>query len=250
MILAIDIGNTRTKVALFDQEELVWVKSCPGEALEAQLQDWLAPLADEDLDAVGWARVGQSAHIEAYACWQRFLPGIRLIPIQAATAGPIENLYQTPHTLGVDRILSVIGARYHHPDQAVLVIDAGTAITYDYSDAEGRYHGGGIAPGMYMRFKALHTFTAQLPFVQPTDTPPLLGRTTEQSIQSGVINGLRAEVAGIISQYEAQTKGYLQVFLTGGDAYLFENHLKSLTFADANLVLRGIFCHITQILAE
>ncbi|MCB0841544.1 MAG: type III pantothenate kinase, partial [Bacteroidetes bacterium] len=127
-----------------------------------------------------------------------------------------------------------------------LVIDAGTAITYDFATANGEYKGGGIAPGMAMRFRALHEFTARLPLVSSQSDVLLIGDSTTASIQSGVQWGIIAEVEGMISYYKSQISPDLQVFLTGGDSGFFENHLKNINFADSNLILKGIHYILTR----
>jgi len=153
---------------------------------------------------------------------------------------PITNLYATPQTLGVDRIAAVCGARQLLPMSNCLVIDAGTCITYDFLDAQGNYHGGMIAPGLAMKFKAMHTFTSRLPFLeQDSFVPALSGKTTAQAMQSGVYNGTLAEAEGIIKRYESQAEN-LVTLLCGGDAAFFETNLKGRIFAVPELVLFGL----------
>jgi type III pantothenate kinase len=152
---------------------------------------------------------------------------------------PITNLYATPKTLGMDRLAAVCGAHQLFPSDNCLIIDAGTCITYDFKDKEANYHGGSISPGLAMRFKAVHTFTAKLPLVTPKPGVKLIGQSTETSIQSGVVNGLLAEIEGIIRQY-LEKFPELQVILCGGDAGFFENQLKASIFASPELVLMGL----------
>lgn len=167
-------------------------------------------------------------------------PHLQVLRIDRDTALPIGNRYRSPQTLGMDRICAAIAGRDRAPQGPVLVINAGTAITYDYVDAEGDYLGGGIAPGMRGRFRALHEFTAALPLVDPAGPLQLIGDDTETSIRSGVLNGLLAEIEGIVARYRDLAGPALSVFLTGGDTEFLGNHLKSVTFADANLLLYGI----------
>jgi type III pantothenate kinase len=148
-------------------------------------------------------------------------------------------LYATPTTLGVDRIAGVCGAKHMSPKTNVLVIDAGTCITYDFLDRDGNFLGGGISPGLMMRFNAVHNFTARLPLVPLVEIAPLIGDSTETCIQSGVINGLIEELGGIISLYRQKFEG-LAVILSGGDARFFENKLKGSIFAVPELVLSGL----------
>lgn len=152
---------------------------------------------------------------------------------------PIKNLYTTPATLGADRIAGVCGAKAIFPLETCLVIDAGTCVTYDLIDHQGRYHGGGISPGLAMRFQALHTFTAKLPLIHPKSNAPLIGNSTESSIQSGVVNGMLLEMEGMAQQY-AEAFGDVRVILCGGDAMFFENQMKASIFASPELVLIGL----------
>jgi len=159
-----------------------------------------------------------------------------------ATAGmptPLNNAYATPHTLGIDRLAGAVAAVSHFPATNILVIDAGTAVTFDFTDHEGTYRGGSISPGLNTRLKSLHTFTGRLPMVHPQPINYLIGNTTEESILSGVINGLRCEIDGIIDEYQLLYPD-LKVILTGGDAKYFEKTLKNNIFAIPNLVLAGL----------
>jgi type III pantothenate kinase len=142
----------------------------------------------------------------------------------------------------MDRIAGVAGAWSRKPEFCSLVIDIGTAITYDLIDEKGRYHGGGISPGLALRCRALHSFTARLPLVDHNialSSLPLVGHDTVSSIRSGVLHGTAAEIDGMIARYKAENPGCL-VWLTGGDAALFAGCLKSQIFAAPNLVLEGL----------
>jgi type III pantothenate kinase len=125
------------------------------------------------------------------------------------------------------------------PQEDVLVIDAGTAVTYDLMTSDGCYQGGSISPGILMRYKALHTFTERLPLLSPEGQPELTGRDTAGSIHSGVINGLVSEVEGIVNEY-LRVFPRLKIILTGGDHNYFDKRLKVKTFAAPNLVLEGL----------
>ncbi len=143
---------------------------------------------------------------------------------------PIKNTYHSPNTLGMDRLAAAVGANQLFPNQAILLIDIGTAIKYDYISAENCFEGGIISPGMRIRFEALHSFTKKLPLVSFVENPPLIGKNTEQCIQSGVINGMTAEICGMIENY--QKIGINQVIFSGGDATFFESQIKKATFAE------------------
>ncbi len=154
---------------------------------------------------------------------------------------PINNKYSSKQTLGRDRIAAVVGASKIFPGRNILVIDAGTCITYDFINNKNEYLGGAISPGLRMRFKALNKFTGRLPAVEHrgTEIPDLIGDTTEGSILSGVINGLSGEINGFINSYKSNNNR-LETIITGGDHKYFDKLLKYKTFAAPFLVLDGL----------
>lgn len=241
-MLAIDIGNTRTKVACFTEKQMGKVHSFPSKEFEEQFSAYIKELPTPPA-RIGWISVAQKLDIRTLNLWtaQKITP--HFSHIHTLMDLPVKMGYQTPQTLGTDRIVAAIGAKAQisNHKQAILVIDAGTAITYDCINSEGMYLGGGIAPGIRMRFQALHHFTARLPLIETIKAVPLIGDSTHNSMLSGVVNGVLAEVEGIIQRYKEQFNHKISVFLTGGDALFFENHLKSINFVDAQLVLKGIF---------
>lgn len=154
---------------------------------------------------------------------------------------PLKISYSTPSTLGPDRIAAAVGAWNRAPGRNILVIDAGTAITYDVVTSDGRYIGGNISPGAALRFRSLHEYTASLPRVSPEGDIPMVGYSTETAIRSGVINGVVNEISGYVNRLSTVYDSLL-VFLTGGDADLFEIPIKSGIFAVKFLVLEGLEC--------
>ncbi|MDD2438102.1 MAG: type III pantothenate kinase [Massilibacteroides sp.] len=152
---------------------------------------------------------------------------------------PIKIEYKTPATLGKDRLAAVVGANYLKPGEDILVIDAGTAITYDLINAAGVYLGGNISPGMTTRFKALNHFTSQLPLVEASAEIPSFGFDTVSAIRAGVVYGIVYEMTGYIEELKRKNPSLL-VFLTGGHSIYFERRLKNSIFADINLVLTGL----------
>lgn len=229
MNLVVDYGNSSAKVAIFNHLELV-EKHAFKEMSE--LKSFLEQSHADNLIVSSVTTEADRITSWAVNAKQKFI-------LSHTLRLPIKILYKTPHTLGVDRIAGACGALQLFPGCSSLVIDAGTCITYDFIDAKGDYHGGGISPGLLMRFKAVHTFTARLPLVTPTELPDLIGNSTEASIQSGVIYGLIGEIDGIIARYRTQFPD-LKVILCGGDARFFENKLKDLIFASPDLVLVGL----------
>lgn len=228
--IAIDIGNTGGKYGVFEQDALV------SQGFFKEEEGLPQEVTSQTFDHAIIASVsGSAAQIKAGLS----VSG-SIIELSGQTALPISNAYQTPQTLGADRIAGAIAANYFFPGRNCLVIDAGTAITYDFVDAQGCYQGGGIAPGIQMKFKALHNFTRRLPLVQEINTDfPLIGKTTQESLQSGVLGGTVAEVDGIIRAYQ-QESDHLVVILCGGDAGFFESNVKHTIFVIPELVLIGL----------
>jgi len=163
----------------------------------------------------------------------------KTIVLDASTPIPLRNSYKTPETLGNDRIAAAVAAWYEFPDNNILVIDAGTAITTDLVKKNGEFCGGAISPGIDMRFKALHTFTGRLPLIKRKNIKYLTGATTAESISSGVINGVVAEIDGIIDKYKLIYPDLVTVF-GGGDSNFLLKRLKNSIFARSNPVLNGL----------
>ena len=223
--LIIDQGNTFTKVALFEEGRLLK----QGVLRVTQgVSEWVNQSADIILSSVGKDEELQS-----------LLVGHNVLTLDAETAVPIENKYQSKKTLGNDRLAGVVAATLQFPEHHVLVIDAGTCITFDLINDKKEYLGGSIAPGLQMRLKALNNQTARLPLVELQNTTKLVGDDTDSSILSGVVNGTLAEIDGLISRYKEQYPN-LQIIMTGGDANFFDKGLKNSIFADLNLVLKGL----------
>jgi type III pantothenate kinase len=229
MNLVIDLGNTSAKVGLFEHDKL-------------------RQYAKIDTNEIyNFVQTHQPEHIlicsvnsDAKVLREQLISlttSVYLLNHQLPV--PLTNYYQTPHTLGADRVAAVVGAKTLHPDQNCLVIDLGTCITYDFIDAANNYWGGSISPGVYMRFRAMHTFTARLPLVEPSPDIPLTGRNTTEALQSGVIYGMAAELEGIIAQY-LQERKTITTILCGGDALLFETKIKAPIFVIPELVLIGL----------
>ena len=229
MNIVVDYGNSSAKVGIFDGDKLTAQHNfLTTEELKKFLENFSA-------DNFIISSVTKDPHqVSAWATLvkQKFILNPQL-PL------PVQVKYATPATLGVDRIAGVCGAQHAFPNTNTLVIDAGTCITFDFLDKHGNFLGGGISPGLMMRFQAVHTFTARLPLVASADEPPLIGDSTERCIQSGVINGITAEINGVISLYKQKFEG-LTVILSGGDARFFENKLKGSIFAVPELVLSGL----------
>ena len=232
MNLIIDIGNTATKIAIFEEGEIKETIRCSNQSLEG-----LTVLCDRYPIRKGIL----SSVISISEDIRRQLEQLPfpVLEFTYRTPVPIRNLYRTPQTLGMDRLAAVVAAYTQRPECPALVIDAGTCITYDYIDELGQYHGGNISPGVEMRFKALHTFTDKLPHVAASGETPAYGNSTETAIRAGVIRGIEHEIRGYIEQLKKNYPSLL-VFLTGGNEFSFDTNLKSGIFADGFLVLKGL----------
>ena len=232
--LIIDIGNTIAKLAVFDGGGIVEVIHTDNESLSL-LPDFVDKYKASISQAIVSTVVDLTERVESRLSSLPFY----CLRMDSSTLLPIANLYETPETLGNDRLAAVVGANCMFPGRDILVIDAGTCITYDFVDASAQYHGGNISPGLAMRFKALNAFTSRLPLVESDGRLPECGKDTETAIRVGVMKGLEMEINGYISQYESKYPGLL-FFLTGGDSFSFEVHSKNEIFADKFLVLKGL----------
>ncbi len=232
MNLIIDVGNTRIKTAVFDGSKLIHNESITNDSFDYTVVEIIKKFqcTNAIISSVGSLKKTQIAELPAE---------INLIELDYNTKVPFVNKYATPKTLGVDRIALVSSAISKYPNKNVLIIDAGTCITYDYINNEGIYYGGAISPGLQMRYKALNVFTEKLPLLEASEKFELVGNSTETSIHSGVINGIINEIDGIINQYRKKNID-LTVVLTGGDVNFLSNRLKNGIFANPNFLLEGL----------
>lgn len=227
--MAVDVGNTFTKVGIFEKDSLKKKKVFDA---VGPLQNFLhhTPVENTIISSV-------KINGEDLASWSQ-ASKLKIV-FHSGTPLPIQNQYRTPHTLGVDRIAAACGAWLLFPAQDCLVIDIGTCINYEFINKKGEYLGGAISPGVRMRFEAMHYFTAKLPVAPVIETAPLTGDHTESCLQSGVMNGMLEEIKGIIQRYRFQNPD-IRVILCGGDIHFFENHLKPSIFVAPDLVLMGL----------
>lgn len=230
--LCIDQGNSSTKIGVFDGDVLL--ESFVYEVIDV-------PLISKLITKFAFEGCILSSVVEFNDELIDFLKNsfFNFVILDHTTLVPINNLYSTPETLGKDRLAAVVGASYLQPEADLLVIDAGTAITYDFIDSQKAYHGGNIAPGIDMRLRALHEFTRKLPLVKAEKESPLLGTDTQSAILSGVLHGIVFEINGYIDALKFKYPELL-VFLTGGSIFYFDRKLKNAIFAEKNLVLIGL----------
>ncbi len=235
MKLIVDIGNSFTKLAVFKDNEVIdfqTIKEIDVDVLKSTLQKY-PQLVSSILSSVAHHDVRLNDFLTQCGYF---------IELDQNTPVPFINSYGTPHTLGKDRIAIAAAAVLLYPDENVLIIDTGTSITFDIVTANREYLGGSISPGLNMRFKALHNFTHRLPLIvapDPGATINLIGDSTESSILTGVVNGLRAEVENTINQYN-KLFSPLKIIISGGDYKYFERLVKSNIFAAPNIVVRGL----------
>ncbi len=238
MNLITDIGNSFTKLAVFDKNILINKRSFKNEKSEktseeiVKLKQQYPEIKNFILSSV--KKEDQKLRNLIRDLFQNY------IFFNDETPVPINNLYETPKTLGKDRLAGIIAAGNIFPNRNVLVFDAGTALTVDFMNAGKEYLGGSIAPGLEMRYKALNHFTDKLPKIEISeDFENILGQNTKDSIHSGVQNGILYEIEGCINRFSEKYTN-LKVTFTGGDTFFFERRLKKQIFAEPNLVLIGL----------
>ena len=232
MNLIVEQGNTNLKVAVFDNEHIVsfLIK-------DNNDTSWINDIFEQYHPQKGIMSSVIDKNDSLISSLKNRLP--HFLWLDEYTPLPISIGYETKNTLGKDRIAAAVGANYLQPKCNILVIDAGTAITYEVVEASGIYIGGNISPGLTTRFRSLNQFTKQLPLVKEKDDVPAIGTSTESAILAGVVNGIVYEMDGYINMLRVKY-GDIFVFLTGGHSFYFERRLKNHTFADANLVLVGL----------
>jgi len=233
--LIVDIGNTSTKILVFDGDEILVAERCENNS--NQILTALNKLFETYASCSGILSTVLSEDQALNALLKN--KTTHFIQLSNETELPISIVYETPKTLGNDRIAGVAGAHNIFPKDNVLVVDIGTAITYDFIDAQGQYLGGNIAPGIRLRFESLHYFTSKLPLVSASETYSAIGTSTETAIRSGVLMGILYEIEGYIHHYQSKYSS-LKVILTGGDAFYFVEKLKNTIFAVPNLVPIGL----------
>ena len=233
MNLIIDVGNTFVKLAVFDNDVLQYKKSC-------DIKDFLINFEKitfkfPKINNVIVSSVGNFSEGELSEIKNRY----KVFVLTQKDKVPYINKYATPETLGVDRMALVSAAAIQFPKKNVLIIDAGSCITYDFLNSENEYLGGAISPGIQMRYKSIHSFTDKLPLLEPSLPLNFVGDSTENSIHSGIIQGILNEIDGFIELYKEKNKE-LTIILTGGDAHFLLDSLKNDIFATSNFLLEGL----------
>ena len=232
MNLTVDIGNTRVKAAVFEGNKLVELFVFDKKKIVSEIKKVVKKYSILDGIISNVASFSEKKML-------KLQKNVNFQVVSDSSKIPFTNLYKTPKTLGVDRIALVAGAVKQFPNKNVLIIDAGTCITFDFVNSKSEYLGGAISPGIKMRFRALNKFTANLPLIEILELNDFIGKNTEESIISGVLNGVKNEINGVIEDYE-QKYLHLTVVLTGGDTNFLSKQLKSSIFANQNFLLQGL----------
>ena len=229
-VLAIDAGNTSIKVAQFRNDNLVDVHRFQLVEL-SEFTSWI--------DSIGeyHSIVSSVLSVNDTEILLNELKNPLLVDNNCSF--PIELDYETPETLGIDRICNAVFASIHAKTSNAVCIDLGTCIKFDLT-VSSCYKGGSIAPGIDLRYQSLNDYTGNLPLLSNKSLPNLVGTSTNLSIQSGVMRGIQAEINQLIQQYEKQFDD-LTFFMTGGDASSFDIESKNDIFADENLTLKGLY---------
>ena len=233
MILAIDIGNTRIKGAVFEEyntvDSFVFSKD--------EIQEKIATILKK-YNKITHLAVASVGNIEK----ELFLYFENVLDVWFVSHDdvfPFKNNYATPKTLGIDRMVLAAGATLQFQGQNRLIIDAGTCVTYDFVDQNDIYLGGAISPGLRLRYESLHNFTAKLPLLTVESPKHFLGDSTVEAIHSGVVNGLVYEINGFVDEYRAQYSNFI-IILTGGDTEFLAKRLKNTIFANSNFLLESL----------
>jgi type III pantothenate kinase len=234
MKLAIDIGNSNIKLTVFKNRKII--KSYLFNDLRNLNKSWIKKNIKDKISSI------------IVCCVRKSIPKTILslkkevshfIIFSDTTKIPIKNTYSSPKTLGHDRLVAAIGAYDIFPNKNCLIIDAGTAITFDIINKKGEYLGGSISPGLITRYKALSYYTQKLPLLELKKIKKYPGTTTEESIHLGVQLGILYEVTSYINELEKYYPN-LTVLVTGGDGDFFVKNIKKPIFAKPNLIAIGL----------
>ena len=230
--LCFDFGNTRLKVAFFQNArltEVIIIDNDDSSTIEKLIKEY------EPKKAILSSVINHNVQIES------LLAAIgKFHKLNHLSNLPFTTPVGKPETIGADRLALSAAAVYFFPKQHNLVIGMGSCITYNFINADHEFLGGGISPGMEMRMRSLNQFTAKLPIVKPDGNVPLIGYDTVTNILSGVVMGMAKEIDGFIDSYK-EKYGNFNVHLTGGDLVYLAPHLKNQIFADPELIFKGLY---------
>ncbi len=233
MNLIVDVGNTLVKMAVFQEDKLLEKMVVEVSAFEKMSKNIFAK--HPKIEKCILASVGRLPKEVVINLEKQY----KVLILDANLKFPFHNHYASPNTLGVDRMALVAASVKHYPNSNVLIIDAGSCITYDFITDQNEYLGGAISPGIRLRYKSLHNFTANLPFLNTAMPKNIIGDRTSEAIHSGVMHGVIKEIDGIINEYQEKYLD-LTIILTGGDANFLSKQLKNSIFANSNFLLEGL----------
>ncbi|HEU4470071.1 MAG TPA: type III pantothenate kinase [Flavisolibacter sp.] len=237
--LCLDFGNTRMKTAVFENDRLIETQVL-GEDPLGQLEKLLSlhQFSHSILSSVIGHPEAIDTFLQERTAFHRLSSRSKL---------PFTIPVGKPETVGADRLAIAAASVFLSPGRNTLAIGLGSCITYNFISMANELLGGSISPGMEMRFKAMHHFTAKLPLVEADWNVPLLGYDTRTNLQSGVVLGMAKEIDGLIDSYR-ERYGNFNALLTGGDIRIFEPHLKNKIFADPDLIFKGLYaiCQINH----
>ena len=231
MNLVFDFGNTYQKVAVVADGEILYLTSKPCIELQ-QIKEICEQYQIKNV--ILSSVIHHNEEIDNYLS-----TNYNFIRFSSNTSVPVKNNYKTTSSLGSDRLACAVAAHHFFNEDDVLILQLGTCITSDFITKDGVYEGGSISPGFDMRFTSLHHFSAKLPLVEYKDIDFIIGSSTEESILSGVINGIMAECNYIIEQYR-NTYPHLKIILTGGNVKKVEGTIKGKILAFPHLVISGL----------
>ena len=241
MNLVIDIGNTRVKLYTFDGSTIADKTYSDSNTL-AELDGLLERFKYKKAIISSVASIGTEAEQRLKA-----MP-VPLTYLDDSTKLPVDIVYRKPGSsegipmpvgMGADRIAAIVAAKMMQPNTPLLIVDAGTCITYEFIDGEGYYMGGNIAPGTGIRAKGMHEHTALLPLIDCYGETPIMGYDTETAMRCGVMHGVKYEIEGYIKQWSKHFPN-LTVFMTGGDGMTFDADIKDRIHIEPDLVAKGL----------
>ena len=230
--LCLDFGNTRLKAAIFNDDVVVEEMVLPDDS-----KDTFETL----LNKYQPQKSILSSVIDHNSVLENILASRTIFhKLSHHTKLNFSAPVGKPETIGADRLALAAAAVHFYPEKNNLVIGLGSCITYNFINQYHQFLGGAISPGMEMRFKSMHDFTAKLPLVEKDWNFPVIGYDTKTNLQSGVIAGITFEIDGCIDFYQNRY-GNFNVVLTGGDAGYFARHLKNKIFADLKFLFKGLY---------
>ena len=233
MILVIDAGNSRIKTAVYQESTMVATNFFENGQMEIGFKSILSAYPN-----IKNIVVSSVSNFDS-ELFRSFFGQYSIIYVSQNYKFPFNNLYETPRTLGIDRMVLASGAVLKFPNVNRLVVDAGTCITFDYIDQQNNYLGGAISLGLRMRYKSLNNYTAKLPLLETKFPENNIGNSTAESIHSGVVLGLLHEIDGVINDFKSKYSNFI-IILTGGDAEFLAVRLKNTIFANSNFLLDSL----------